>query len=333
MNNNVVVTLYTLIVSISSIFTSGSGSGSGKIDLLVNGKNDPSAIVVLEDLKPGDNREVEKDLLAKCTSTAKVYLHLKDVSSSQGVQTEPEIKEENGSPKSDLENHIYYDLKFNNQTLISLSDQVLFSDAVSCWIPIGTLTNNTHYKMLQSFHFDPTVTNWAQGDKTNFTEEFIAIEGNQSPPVSPSGKVWDPTLKKCVVGSITPSPIPSATPTPTLPPAPLSCQSIIFSGPPIYGTSGDDNITGTSGNDLIYALGGNDHVEGNSGNDCIIGGPGQDRLTGNDGNDYIEGNDGHDLMYGNNGSDTLIGGPGVDFTNGGNNTDTCVAESKTSCEL
>ena len=43
---------------------------------------------------------------------------------------------------------------------------------------------------------------------------------------------------------------------------PTACQRIQFSGPPIFGTSRSENITGTPGNDLIVAFEGNDKVEG-----------------------------------------------------------------------
>lgn len=132
---------------------------------------------------------------------------------------------------------------------------------------------------------------------------------------------------------------------------PPECAGITFSGPPIFGTAGNDNLTGTPGNDLIFALEGNDKVEGNSGDDCIVGGPGNDRLNGNLGSDVILGGEGDDTIYGNNGddkiyggggnddlngengNDTLIGGEGTDKLDGGNGTDTCSGEIKKSCEL
>ena len=210
--SSILVYLFTLITSVNSFFSSSSGTGA--IDLYVNGKKDPPHIVVLEDLKPGDNRVVSKDLYAKCKAPAKIYLHLKDVSSTQGFQTEPEVLEENGTPKFDLPNYINYDLRLGSTTIISSQDHTPFPDAVSCWIPIGVIQPNIHIPLYQSFHFDSRVTNWAQGDKTTFTEEFLAVDATDTTiPSTGTGRVWDATLKKCV-----PVPTPSPTPKPTLTP-------------------------------------------------------------------------------------------------------------------
>ncbi len=150
---------------------------------------------------------------------------------------------------------------------------------------------------------------------------------------------------------------------------PQECQSIKFSGQPIFGTSGNDNLRGTNGNDLIIGLEGNDKIDAGNGDDCIIGGPGNDTLKGSNGNDIIlgaegddkldggngddillggEGNDtldgsngndsldggeGNDSLDGGNGDDILIGGPGNDTANGGLGRDRCEAEKKSKCEL
>ena len=52
------------------------------------------------------------------------------------------------------------------------------------YIYIGTLQPNTTMVIVQSFHMDASVGNWAQSDKISFTEEFVAqqIEGSTLPP-------------------------------------------------------------------------------------------------------------------------------------------------------
>ena len=308
------------------------GGGCDKLDLLVNGKDDPRHVVYVDDMKPGDDWFIDKDLLVKCKD-AKVFVHLTDLHDYQGHQTEPEEEEENGTPKSDMQNYMTYDLKVQDEVVIDFADHIAFPDAFSCWIPLGEIKKDTHLTITQSFHFDSDVTNWAQGDKLVFTEEFLATASDDYPRTD-SGRIWDPTLKHCVPGP-TPTPKPTKTPTPppTPPPTPTACLNIQFSGPPIIGTNGDNNLNGTPGNDLIFALGGDDKVEGNSGDDCIVGGSGKDRLNGNNGNDYIEGNSGNDDLFGNNEDDTLIGGSGFDSAEGNNGTDTCSAEVESHCEL
>lgn len=70
--------------------------------------------------------------------------------------------------------------------------------------------------------------------------------------------------------------------------------------PTIYGTPGDDVITGTSDEDVIMGLGGNDVIDGGDDGDLICGGPGNDRIqTGRDSLfsfDVASGDDGDDVI-------------------------------------
>jgi hypothetical protein len=153
------------------------------LELRINGKEDPKKLIHFSDLKPGDNYSVNTDVWVNMD--AKVYLHIKDLVPSQGNQTEPEIAEENGTPKFDVQNYLTYNGK-------------LLPDMVSCWMPLGEIKKNKTLKLAQGFSFDPAVTNWAQGDKLTFTEEFTAVAANGPVPDTGSGRVWDQSLKKCV---------------------------------------------------------------------------------------------------------------------------------------
>jgi Ca2+-binding RTX toxin-like protein len=48
-----------------------------------------------------------------------------------------------------------------------------------------------------------------------------------------------------------------------------------------------DNMTGSSGNDVVFGYGGNDTINGAKGNDQLDGGAGADRIFGGDGNDTM----------------------------------------------
>lgn len=65
---------------------------------------------------------------------------------------------------------------------------------------------------------------------------------------------------------------------------------------PIYGTGGDDVISGTTRSDVISGGGGDDTAYGNVGNDEVWGGSGDDLLYGNSGNDILYGSGGPNLQ-------------------------------------
>ncbi|MER7485540.1 calcium-binding protein [Streptomyces sp. NPDC126497] len=72
----------------------------------------------------------------------------------------------------------------------------------------------------------------------------------------------------------------------------------------MWGGRGDDMVEGYGGDDIVHAGPGDDHAMGGDGRDIVLGGPGDDTLDG-------EGGD--DLVCGGTGKDTLEGGPGRDI--------------------
>jgi len=78
------------------------------------------------------------------------------------------------------------------------------------------------------------------------------------------------------------------------------------------GGFGDDNLTGTNGNDRIFGFFGDDTMDGLDGRDLLSGGLGDDIIDGGAGNDVIFGGLGHDIMTGGEGDDLISGGLGTD---------------------
>ncbi|WP_438749696.1 calcium-binding protein [Pararhizobium sp. O133] len=84
---------------------------------------------------------------------------------------------------------------------------------------------------------------------------------------------------------------------------------------------GHDDITGSSGRNVLKGLGGSDILDGLGGNDDLYGGAGNDDLYGGDGNDDLYGDSGADRLYGGSGSDVLVGGSGNDDLYGSSGAD------------
>lgn len=72
----------------------------------------------------------------------------------------------------------------------------------------------------------------------------------------------------------------------------------------MYGTTGNDILTGGLGSDYIDGRAGSDILYGGDGNDTLLGGYGNDILYGGEGNDLLLGGFNNDILDGGNGTDT-----------------------------
>lgn len=97
----------------------------------------------------------------------------------------------------------------------------------------------------------------------------------------------------------------------------------------LTGGSGDDSISGGAGDDYIIDETGNDSVVGDGGNDRLESGPGRDTVLGGAGNDYLDSGTDPDTVEGGEGNDTLVASRGDDALDGGPGMDTIETLSDT----
>jgi hypothetical protein len=107
-----------------------------------------------------------------------------------------------------------------------------------------------------------------------------------------------------------------------LTPPPAECGPISDYARVVYGTLGDDHLTGGNQRQIIMGLGGDDTIVGGNSGDCLVGGDGNDKLYGGNAKDVLLGGEGDDVLDGGNGKDILLGGGGADTCLGGNGKDT-----------
>jgi Ca2+-binding RTX toxin-like protein len=93
-------------------------------------------------------------------------------------------------------------------------------------------------------------------------------------------------------------------------------------GSEVFGTTGDDEVTGGNSGQTIYAGAGNDTVNAGTGGDTVYGGSGNDTILGNNGGDNLYGGSGTDTIQGGTGPDIIVGGWAADFLTGGSGADT-----------
>lgn len=77
-----------------------------------------------------------------------------------------------------------------------------------------------------------------------------------------------------------------------------------------------EQITGTSGNDVVVGTNNPDYIRSGPGNDNIKGLGGNDDINSGSEDDVVDGGDGNDTIFGEYGNDDLTGGPGTDSLNG-----------------
>ncbi len=90
----------------------------------------------------------------------------------------------------------------------------------------------------------------------------------------------------------------------------------------LFGTSGDDAIQGNDGNDTLWGFAGNDDIQAGDGNDTVFGGDGEDNIQAGSGDDTVDAGDGNDVIDGGDGNDSIEGGGGDDEIDSGNGADT-----------
>jgi Ca2+-binding RTX toxin-like protein len=73
----------------------------------------------------------------------------------------------------------------------------------------------------------------------------------------------------------------------------------------VTGTSGDDDLRGTDGPDVICGLAGNDRIRALRGNDVVFGGAGVDDIFTFEGRDRIFGGRAHDDIFAGAGADRV----------------------------
>ncbi|OYT61191.1 hypothetical protein B6U81_03565 [Thermoplasmatales archaeon ex4484_30] len=201
-----------LTVGTQSYFSdieTGTGSiEAGELDLTLNGRNgEVVQVVKITDMKPCYWFEVEKKLRIKGGNPADLWLHLYGFECSGGKLTEPEKAEQqelyNGEEKCDIHKYIAYDLKVgwdkngNGEVdkdewelIISPWNEIKLAYLECIWIPLAfDVPSGVTVYVIQSFHMQAEVTNWAQKDTCVFNEEFLAQQVEASDPEN-AMKYW-----------------------------------------------------------------------------------------------------------------------------------------------
>ena len=157
---------------------------AGVLDLWVNGQSTGSWFVSIGDMKPGIANLTAPLILRIVDNPGKICQKITDIVCDQGNQTPLEEAEENGVPRYDLASYTYFDLNVDGVEVIP-DRQDTVAGRQNAWFCMDTVFPAvTDIPVIQSFHLMPSVTDWAQGDYCNITEEFMALQYNAPFPTS-----------------------------------------------------------------------------------------------------------------------------------------------------
>jgi len=188
--------------SSNNTFTAGTidlkiSNGSGWTDSDIK-------LVELDDLKPGVIHYVKKYLKVE-SNPANVWLKIGGFVCETGIVTDAECEDQGGNwdgaactswgtngDYNKLHKYTTYDLFIDknkngvfdaeDEMIIDHDDHMKLSDIANIWIRLGEFEPGTQVDIVQSFELQKEVTNWAQGDKCTFTEEFLAMQVNAMGP-------------------------------------------------------------------------------------------------------------------------------------------------------
>jgi len=166
--------------------SSGNTMAAGILNLIVGGRDPWPAdvpFVNIADLKPSYTRVNSTDLMIQ-NNPGKLYKRISGIVCGQGVSSEPEVLEENGQPKYDIDKYTWFDLGVRGQTYIP-DNALTVADIADKYIYLGCFQPNVPINVTQSFHLWTDVTNWAQGDSCRFVEEYLLQQTNDTSIPSP----------------------------------------------------------------------------------------------------------------------------------------------------
>jgi len=187
--------------------STGNMFTAGTIDLVVNDENPlQSALVMLEDMKPCEEKNVTIKLHNNGTNPGDAWMRIINVKGDDGINTEPE-EEAGGVGVFDIYNWIVIDVYIDDKVIIHPADGITLGDIRRIWLYLGNLEPCTEYNLTISFHLKAETSNKYQGDKCTFDIVFLLNQKGAPDPISDrillenkDPNTWEPKLGDGVWG-------------------------------------------------------------------------------------------------------------------------------------
>lgn len=167
---------------------------TGTIDIAVDGENpwDNIGHFNIADMKPSTVFHREVTLSNVGNNPVNIWKKVTVTDYSGGEHPESELAEDANDNINDIGSVIRYDMTIDGEETIAESDDFVMDDGSSQlastvaidgkYIYLGRIESSEEMVVIQSYHMDASVTNWAQGDVMTFDVEFYAQQTSGGAP-------------------------------------------------------------------------------------------------------------------------------------------------------
>jgi predicted ribosomally synthesized peptide with SipW-like signal peptide len=142
----------------------------GTIDISVDGENPWTKTFELEDLKPCETGTITFVVTNVGTNPADIYKHLTVTELAGGAHPESEWAEDPDDTINNIDEVMDYAILVNDASIYTGT----VASANCNEILLGQLAPGASMTVVQTYHLQAGVTNWAQGDKMTFDIEVLA---------------------------------------------------------------------------------------------------------------------------------------------------------------
>ena len=181
--------------------SAGNTISSGTVDINIDGNNPWEGTYQMENMEPGDSKDIAFNIKNVGTYPARVWKIIKNVQTEENGITEPEQDWYNanngGSSKNDIDSAIVYEMYVNENLAVEKEAGITLSQIKDYYINLvktdqpfeqndgdGILYPGETIAVVQKYYFDPNLAdNWAQSDKMSFDIEILAQQVDAPEPV------------------------------------------------------------------------------------------------------------------------------------------------------
>lgn len=172
---------------------------AAEIDLQPEEQPDWNYTYTLHDMKPSLTRYLNISITFTGTEPGEVYKTITVTNQTDGLHPESENEEDPNGTRNDIANVTDYGIEViiknatgdvvRNRTIHTLRDNTTLKGVNTTQLFLGNLQNGWSMEVIQSYHMQSHVTNWAQGDNGTLTFQLMGQQALAPPCEAPNASL------------------------------------------------------------------------------------------------------------------------------------------------